>query len=328
MKRIYAGKKSGFIYVSIFCLILSGSQALAQRGGRGEHDGGRGGREGGENRSMGRGAGGGNFDRAAGVPRQQNYNRPGSAERLPGNNFRGGYGNARPVAYNRGGGPGSNNFGRPVQVRGYNNRPAVNVNIGIGRGGFGRGFGYSHRFYYGGGYHYRPSYYRPFYAPNFGIRLNILPFGYSPFFIGANQYYYSEGAYYRRYNDYYESVQPPLGAKAPVLPRSAQAVLIDGQTYYEDRGTYYQRTYNERGENLYEVVGTNGVLETDRPIQQQIEGELRNGTAIGNLPDGTQMVTQDGKSYFVTPSGEYFEQFVDENGKIYYVKTPSQSQRY
>lgn len=218
-------------------------------------------------------------------------------------------------------GPGRNYaYNRPVQVRGNFGRPNVNINIGIGSR-----YRYNPRFYYGGGYHYRPSYYRPFYAPSFGLRINVLPFGYYPFYYGSVPYYFYDGSYYRQYDNYYQTVEPPLGAKLPTLPGGAEAVVIDGQTYYEYKGTYYQKTYGDNGDTLYEVVGTDGVLETDKAVQDEIQSVEQNGDVFYQLPEGTRTIQLDGKTYFVSPGGDYYEQFIDKDDKVYYVKTGTEA---
>ncbi|MBK6635251.1 MAG: hypothetical protein IPG38_13930 [Chitinophagaceae bacterium] len=81
-------------------------------------------------------------------------------------------------------------------------------------------------------YNYRPAY-RPYYRPNyrpayrsvyrsprayvhygpvFGVRVNVLPYGYNRIFVGPDPYYYNNGIYYRPYNNQYEVVAPPLHA--------------------------------------------------------------------------------------------------------------------
>ncbi len=109
------------------------------------------------------------------------------------------------------------------------------------------------RYYYDGGYHPYPFYYRPFSRPSFGLSINVLPRGYYPFYFGRTRYYYCDGLYYQPYQGYYQTIAPPLGAFVPSLPRSATAVNINNETYYEYNGTYYQRAYNSIGK--YEVVG-------------------------------------------------------------------------
>ena len=73
---------------------------------------------------------------------------------------------------------------------------------------------------------YRPIYRAPrayvHYGPVFGLRLNVLPFGYSRINVGSNPYYYNDGIYYRSYNrGGYEVVHPPLNATVSRLPLKA-----------------------------------------------------------------------------------------------------------
>lgn len=344
------------LFTAIISLVLMVNSADAQRGGRdgGGNRGGGGGRSPGGSGSSGGGRsfGGGrafspggdrggfsrgnagtpnrnmappsrSFDRS---PRQITNNRPSVADRRP--SFNSGAGNRSPYR-----GPSSNfnqrgpsrnytynNNRRPIQVRGNYGRPNVHVNIGIGGG-----YRYNPRFYYGGGYHYRPYYYRPYYAPSFGLRINVLPFGYYPFYYGSMPYYFYDGLYYRQTSGYYETVEPPLGAKLPTLPSGAEAVTIDGQQYYEYKGTYYQKTYGDNGDTLYEVVGTDGVLETDKAVQNEIQGVEQSEDVFYQLPEGTKSIQLDGKTYFVSPGGDYYEQFVDKDDKVYYVKSGTEA---
>jgi hypothetical protein len=208
-------------------------------------------------------------------------------------------------------------------------RPRNGVSLNLSFGNSYRPYRYG-GFYYGSGYHYYPSYYRPYTAPHFGLRFNILPSGYYSFYSGGYPYYFYNGSYYRRYNDYYQTVAPPLGAKVPELPSGAESVLVNGQEYYEYQGTYYQREYNDRGETLYTVVGTDGVLETDKPVQQQYkEYQQQNGnsaTRLNRLPDGTKTVTLNGQTYFVTPAGDYYQQFADSDNNVYYELSGAESE--
>ena len=142
----------------------------------------------------------------------------------------------------------------------YGGRPGVS--IGIGAGPY---------------YHYRPVarpriYYHPPYrlpyrynrfGPAFGLRLGVLPFGYSQFFIGGNPYYYYDGIYYRPYSSGgYTVAAPPLGAIVKHLPTGAKVSVIDGQKYYVLGGTFYQERTIANNKIRYEVVGTDGVLNT------------------------------------------------------------------
>ena len=193
-------------------------------------------------------------------------------------------------------------YSSPYRSNGYYKRPVV-VN----------------RYYYGGGYHPYPSYYRPFNRPSFGISINVLPRGYYPFYLGRSRYYYNDGLYYQPYQGYYQTIAPPLGALVPSLPRSATAVTINNETYYEYNGTYYQRAYNSPGK--YEVVGIDGVLQTDNQTNGLSDNvEVPNtGQALSSLPENFKTVVLDNKVYYVTPAGEYYTKNIDDKGNITYV---------
>ena len=190
-------------------------------------------------------------------------------------------------------------FASPYRSNTYYNRPLI-VN----------------RYYYDGGYHPYPFYYRPFSRRSFGISINVLPRGYYPFYFGRTRYYYSDGLYYHPYQGYYQTIAPPLGAFVPSLPRNATAVNINNETYYEYNGTYYQRTYNSIGK--YEVVGVDGVLKTDTHANS-IEDNNKAPTAdqsVTSLPQNFKTIVLDNKVYYVTPAGEYFTKNIDEKGNI------------
>ncbi len=210
-------------------------------------------------------------------------------------------------------------YNRPVPVQKPVYRPVPRTNVTVVNN-YGHGYGYScGGFYYGGGYHYYPVYYHPF-VPYYGIRINVLPFGYYPFYFNSYPYYFYNGYYYRQYNDYYETVEPPLGARVPELPSGARSVKIDGQKYYEYNGTYYQKVYNERGETLYEVVGTDGVLETDKPKQSEFRENLKDQSAyLSQLPADSRAIELEGKTYYVSPGGQYYSQVIDKDNNVYYI---------
>jgi hypothetical protein len=170
-----------------------------------------------------------------------------------------------------------------------------------------------------GGYYRYPGYYRPygFYGsigrPRIGIHINILPRGYSSFYLGNRPYYYYGGTYYRpgpRPDDY-EVIDAPLGASVPELPERARVVVINEQKYYELDGTYYQEDIRDNKEIWYTVVGKNGRLNTD-------EGQVQdNGPAVGDLvdklPDNCRTVTLNGTTYYVSPDDVYFEETMQQN---------------
>jgi hypothetical protein len=170
----------------------------------------------------------------------------------------------------------------------------------------------------GWGYAYRRPYYsyRSFYRPYVGIGIRVLPFGYYPFYYGADQFYFSEGLFYRQYNNQYKVVVPPVGASVPALPSNAQQVVINGQTYYEYKGVYYSESQNADGKTVYIVAGKDGVLNTDH------ENDADNGPQIGDvvsqLPEGYKEVMVKGNKYYVSDYGVYYEQIFGDGGKVSY----------
>lgn len=153
----------------------------------------------------------------------------------------------------------------------------------------------------------------PYYAPYFGIRMDVLPFGYRTIFVGADPFYYYDGTYYTHRNNYYEATTAPIGAKLPELPSGSKAVVIDGMKYYEHRGTYYKEEISGDNHLLYEVVGTNGVLNTPQaPIDNNDVG-----TRVDNLPANTRTVIINKQKYYVAPTGIYYQEIIDGN-RVYY----------
>ncbi|UKT64053.1 DUF6515 family protein [Pedobacter mucosus] len=250
-----------------------------------------------------RGGGGSSMSRGGGsISRQPSRQAPSSNNKIS-------------QAPNRGNiGPGQNNIGR-TNVRpqrsgysynrlgiggrsGYNYRPGGKYRPGFGRQG------YNNRGYYG---YY--NYYRPF----IGFRLNVLPYGYYPFYYGQDQFYYSGGLFYRQYENNYQVVIPPVGAEVPTLPSDANLVTIDGVDYYEYKGVYYTQTQSADGKTVYVVAGKDGVLNTtDGPIDTHQIGDI-----IAQLPEGCREVTIKNEKYFVSPDDVYYEEVVD-GSKITY----------
>lgn len=205
--------------------------------------------------------------------------------------------------------------------------------------------GYYGRPYYGGvGVYGRPyygygAYYRGYY-PHIGFRINILPYGYYPFYFGGYPYYYNEGLFYRQYADGgdYQVVAPPVGAEIPRLPRGAQDITIDGQQYFEKDGVYYQPIVNQDGKKVYRVAGKDGVLNTDGngtqvapPEDQQPYNNgntnmnnsntnlPRVGDVVNSIPADSRKVTINGEKLFVSPDGVYYQEDNSGNSRIYKV---------
>jgi hypothetical protein len=184
------------------------------------------------------------------------------------------------------------------------------ISLGFGTGLFGRG-------YYG--------------YPRVGFHLGYLPYGYYPFYYGADLYYYYGGAFYRpRDGGGYEVAVPPVGAAVPSLPKGAQSIVIDEKPYYEFNGVYYQESVDDKGKKIYIIAGKDGVLNTgnsdeevdDAPPAPQV------GDIVSQLPEGTHNVSLNGKKYFVSEDGIYYEEFIDAHGFKDYrvVSIPSDDQ--
>ncbi|MDA3614522.1 DUF6515 family protein [Polluticaenibacter yanchengensis] len=248
--------------------------------------------------------------------------------------------NSRPVQVPRNSNNFSNNYG---STRNYGNRSFRPVQVPRNHFNNGRRFVNYHnhgnyytfsrpainRFYYGSRFNYYPYYYRPFVGYGIGLRISLLPVGYYGFHWGNMPYYYYDGIYYRSNvvlnnnvsTTYYETIDPPLGARVPNLPGGAERVTINGAEYFEYKGTYYEKMYNEKDEVLYEVVGTNGVLETDRGAMDEFQEMLKSGEALASLPAGSKKVVLNEVSYYVTPNGDYYQEFVDGDGNVFYIKS-------
>lgn len=207
-------------------------------------------------------------------------------------------------------------------------RPFVSVNIG-------RPYNYYHPYY-------RPVYHAPYsyvhFGPAFGLRINVLPFGYYPLYVGPNPYYYNDGVFYRPYSGGgYEVTAPPLGATVKHLPSGAKVTVIDGVKYYELGGTFYQEQITDNNKLRYKVVGTDGVLNTDAPeaaVNEDNAPENNNVTqnnttatkqlpAVGarfdKLPEGSKVVVLKKEKYYVSPEGVYYQEVIDGNTVRYEV---------
>jgi len=233
------------------------------------------------------------------------------------------------------------NRGRNYKNRGYYT-PRTHVSIGFGYNPY-----YNYRPVARPRIYYRPAYRLPYryshYGPAFGIHISVLPFGYSRFFIGNDPFYYYDGIYYRPYKTGgYVVAQPPLGAIVKHLPSGAKTTVIDGQKYYELGGTFYQERVTANNKLRYEVVGTDGVLNTtnadaddedDTPVQappaaapvqpnnnnsNSSTGPV-NGVVVSQLPEGCTAVNINQQKYYVSPEGVYYQQIIEGNTTSYKV---------
>lgn len=199
-------------------------------------------------------------------------------------------------------------------------------------------------------YNYRPayrSYYRPVqgyrpvvrsiyrtprsfvhFGPVFGLRINVLPFGYNRIYVGSNPYYYNDGVYYRNYNNGgYEVVAPPINATVKNLPSNAFVTVIDGQKYYQVGGTFYQEEITDNNKLRYRVVGTDGVINTgiNNDDDQMIDAFDDEIPALGSrydaLPAESKMQVINQQKYFVSLNGIYYKEVIEGDKLRYEVTT-------
>ena len=188
---------------------------------------------------------------------------------------------------------------------------------------------YNNGFYYG----YYGGYYQPIFPP-FGLQLGVLPYGYSSFYWGGNPYYYYNGIYYRNYgDDGYQVVDAPMGATVSSLPGGATSVVVNGEVLYELNGTYYKAGQDANGNNVFTVVGKNGVINNTPDVQNQTTqpstdnmqypsdmqspssdnaqaatpSQLDIGDAVSQLPDGSKLVNINGQQLYQTPDNVYLK---------------------
>ena len=175
-------------------------------------------------------------------------------------------------------------------------------------------------YYYGGYYYgYYDGYYQPIFPP-FGLHISVLPFGYLRLFIGGIPYYYYNGIYYRQYNDAYEVVDAPMGATVSSLPDGARSVIINGEKLYELNGTYYKADRDENGNDVFVVVGKNGVINNTSTDQSNINTapeSLQVGDIVTQLPEDSKIVTVNGEQLYQTPDNIYLRE-ESNNGIVQY----------
>ncbi len=231
-----------------------------------------------------------------------------------------------------------NNYSRGNSYRNYNYNANYYYRSGYNRRiYFMSGTRYSYRpynsislyfggypYYYSNGlfYDYYSGYYQPIFPP-FGIRVSTLPFGFSRIYIGVNPFYYYNGIFYRQYDNSYEVVDAPIGATVTSLPGGAKSVLINGETFYELNGTYFKEERNSQGAIVYVVVGKNGEINnsvgSNNDYSDQSMKNLNNGDIVGQLPEGSKVVTIDGQKLYVTPDDTYLKEESDGNTVQYRV---------
>ena len=217
-------------------------------------------------------------------------------------------------------GPGQRGVSASVQI-GLSARPAYRSYPGLpGSNGVTRINGRPYA-----GYYNNHGYYNSFYSPHLGFRLNVLPYGYYPFFWGPDQYFYSDGLYYQYLNDQYTVVEPPVGAAINTLPDNAQSIVINGVQYYELNGVYYQPITKDDGSVVYQVAGKDGELNTDQGDASQNVAAPQIGDLVSTLPPNCRTIRINGQKYYVSQDDYYYQDAVDNNNNKVYkiVGTPS-----
>ncbi len=182
------------------------------------------------------------------------------------------------------------------------------------------GVGYFAGVGYHGGAFYRPGF-GYFGYPHVGFYLGFLPFGYYPFYWGSSLYYYYGGVFYSPYdNGGYQVTAPPIGAGVPNLPETARPIKIDGVQYYEVDGVYYKEGVDDKGKKIYIVAGKDGELNTADSVTDPnaTVAAPQVGDIVNQLPDDCRRVILNGKKYFVSPNGIYYEKVTDPNGNVGY----------
>jgi hypothetical protein len=176
-------------------------------------------------------------------------------------------------------------------------------------------------YYYYGGYYY--GYYDGFYTPifpPFGLHISVLPFGYIRLFIGGIPYYYYNGIYYRQYDNSYQVVDAPMGATVSSLPDGARSVIINGEKLYELNGTYYKADRDENGNDVFIVVGKNGVI-NNTPIDESniinSPESMQIGDIVTQLPENSKIITVNGEQLYETPDNVYLREETN-NGIVQY----------
>jgi len=228
---------------------------------------------------------------------------------------RGGGGRGGGGGFHTGGGIGFHGTsGLSAGVRGNN---SGGIRSGLG---FRNGTGYFAGVGFHGGAFYRPGF--GYYGyPHVGFYLGYLPFGYYPFYWGSDLYYYYGGIFYSPYdNGGYQVTTPPIGAGVPNLPDNARAIKIDGVQYYEVDGVYYKEGVNDKGQKIYIVAGKDGELNTGDNVTDPnaTVASPQVGDIVNQLPDDCRKVILNGKKYFVSPNGIYYEKVTDPNGNVAY----------
>ncbi|WP_051230339.1 DUF6515 family protein [Epilithonimonas caeni] len=112
-------------------------------------------------------------------------------------------------------------------------------------------------YHYANGYFYKPH--RSGYVvvtPPVGLRVRVLPVGYTNVVIGGRTYFYFGGVYYiQEQPNSYEIVEIPKEAYLIALPAGVETITINGKRYYKMDNKYYEKLVSENGTERYVLVG-------------------------------------------------------------------------
>jgi hypothetical protein len=87
--------------------------------------------------------------------------------------------------------------------------------------------------------------------PAFGLRISVLPRGYSRIVVSGSPYFYFYGVFYRPApgTGGYVVVRPPAGIIVHAIPEGYKTEYINGAEYLTINNTYYQRVTTDLYEN-------------------------------------------------------------------------------
>ena len=111
-----------------------------------------------------------------------------------------------------------------------------------------------------------------------------------------------------------------MGAVVNSLPSGARSVIINGEKLYELNGTYYKADRDENGNDVFVVVGKNGVVNntlTDGSTMSTTPESLQIGDTFTQLPADSKIVTINGEQMYETPDNVYLKE-QNNNGVIQY----------
>jgi hypothetical protein len=103
-------------------------------------------------------------------------------------------------------------------------------------------------------------------------------------------------------------VDAPMGATVNKLPKGAKSVKVNGEKLYELNGTYYKADRNEKGKDVYIVVGKNGEINNAVGEDSMDSSSFEEGQIISTLPEGSKVITIKGEQFYQAPDGTIFSQ--------------------